>query len=383
MRILCMLTYYWPHRTGLTRYAQTLAEELSHRGHHVTILTSRYLDSLPRDQMLNGVRVVRLRSIARISRGQVVPGFPLAAYRLIQEHDVVLIHAPMLETPVAVLLAKHLGRGVVITHHGDLVLPSGALNRVIEAVMIRLFHAAAGTAHGLVALSDDYAEHSSWIRPHIDRTTVLYPPVQLPPPSPDGRARIRARLGVGARPLIGYSGRFVEEKRPDLLLRALPHLDGILPGAHVAFAGQYIMPYEKFYQRHVRLVERFRDRAHFLGLIEDDHELADFYSACDVLALPSDTDNFPLVQVEAMLSGTPVVVTDIPGAREAVRVSGMGEVVRPRDTLALARTLARVIQRRDEYVKPRERIMEIFNVQRTIDGYEALLRDAAEHADAC
>ncbi len=55
-----------------------------------------------------------------------------------------------------------------------------------------------------------------------------------------------------------------------------------------------------------------------------------------MLVLPSGTECFGLVQVESMLSGTPVVVSDIPGAREPVRVSGMGEVVRQRDTLALA-----------------------------------------------
>jgi glycosyltransferase involved in cell wall biosynthesis len=236
-------------------------------------------------------------------------------------------------------------------------------------------------ADHVVALSDDYAEHSSYVRPHMSKTTILYPPVKLPEPSGAARQRLRERLGSGESPLIGYSGRFVEEKRPDLLLRALDRLDQLVPGAHVVFAGQYIIPYEKYYQRNIRLIERHADRVHFLGLIEDDHELADFYAGLDVLAVPSDTDNFPLVQVESMLCGTPVVVTDIPGAREAVRVSGMGEVVRPRDSLALATALARLLADRSRYVKPRPEIRERFSFQRTMDGYEALFRDAA-HAHA-
>ena len=101
---------------------------------------------------------------------------------------------------------------------------------------------------------------------------------------------MRRSLGIGETPLIGYSGRFVEEKRPDLLLRALAHLEDRLPGAHVAFAGQYIMPYEHFYQQSLPLIERWGNRVHFLGLIEDEHELADFYAACDVLVLPSSSD---------------------------------------------------------------------------------------------
>jgi glycosyltransferase involved in cell wall biosynthesis len=380
LKVLLLLTYYWPHRTGLTRYVQYLAEDMVSRGHEVTVLTSRFLDSLPRDQMMNGVRVVRLRSVARVSRGQIMPGFPMAAHELIKQHDVVNIHAPMLEAPLAAIMARRQKRGVVITHHGDLELPAGPLNSVIRMVMDRLFHIAADNAHHIVALSDDYAEHSRYIQPHIGKTTVLYPPVKLPEPSKDGRERLRHRLGADSKPLIGFSGRFVEEKRPDLLLRALPRLDAIVPGAQVAFAGQYIMPYEKYYERHVGLVERYRDRTHFLGMIEDDYELADFYSACDVLALPSGTDNFPLVQVESMLSGTPVVASDIPGAREAVRVSGMGEIIRPRDSLALANGLGQVILNHDRYVKPREEIMRIFSFDRTMNGYDALLTDAAERA---
>ena len=125
MDVLLALTYYWPHRTGLTLHAQYVAEGLAARGHKVTILTSHFLDSLPREQTLNGVRVVRLRCLQRISRGQVMPGFPLAAYRLLQEHEVVSIHSPMLESALLAAIGKRMGRGVVITHHGDLTLPRG------------------------------------------------------------------------------------------------------------------------------------------------------------------------------------------------------------------------------------------------------------------
>jgi glycosyltransferase involved in cell wall biosynthesis len=348
------------------------------RGHQVTVLTSQYMSTLPRDQLLNGVRVVRLRTVARVSRGQISPGFPLAARNLIAEHDVVNIHMPMLEAPLAAWLAKRAGKRIVITHHGDVFLPEGMFNRVVEASMRRLFHVTAGMADHVIALSDDYAEHSSYLYPFMDKVTVVYPPVKLPEPEPDARSKLRTRLQIGEAPLIGFSGRFVAEKRPDLLIRALHRLDSLVPGAHVAFAGQYIIPYEHFYQRTLRLVESNADRLHFLGLIEDDQELANFYAGVDVTAVPSATDNFPLVQVESMLSGTPVVVSDIPGAREAVRVSGMGRITPQRDSLALADTLAEVLLHRERYVKPRSQILETFSFSRTMDTYEKLFTDGAD-----
>jgi len=377
MDILLALTYYWPHRTGLTLHAQYVAEGLAARGHKVTVLTSHFLDSLPREQTLNGVRIVRLRCLQRISRGQVMPGFPLAAYRLLREHEVVSIHSPMLETALLAGLARRLDRGVVITHHGDLTLPRGILNSCIESAISRLFHFAAARADHIIAYSDDYAEHSTYVKPHIEKTTALYPPVRISEPTPDGRERVRRRLGIGETPLIGYSGRFVEEKRPDLVLRALAHLEDRLPGAHVAFAGQYIMPYEHFYQQSLPLIERWGNRVHFLGLIEEEQELADFYSACDVLTLPSSSECFGLVQVESMLCGTPVIATDIPGAREPVRVTGMGEIVRQRDSLALATAIETVVKDRGRYVRPRSEIAARFDFAKTLQGYEDLLTDAA------
>jgi len=83
-----------------------------------------------------------------------------------------------------------------------------------------------------------------------------------------------------------------------------------------------------------------------------------------------------------MLCGTPVVATDIPGAREPVRVTGMGEIVRPRDTLALAKAIARVVQERQHYVKPREEIERLFSFERTIRGYEEILAGAARRRRA-
>ena len=68
MRVLIPLTYFRPHISGLTIYVERLSRALAARGHQVTILTSQYDPVLPRHECLNGVEVVRVPVVMRISK---------------------------------------------------------------------------------------------------------------------------------------------------------------------------------------------------------------------------------------------------------------------------------------------------------------------------
>lgn len=375
---MCLL-YYVPHRTGLTIHVQRVAEELARRGHTVTVLTARYKLSLPRDdEMYNGVRVVRLWTPPiPISRGMVMPAYPWAALGLILQHDVVSIHTPMLETALVSVLAGIAGRQVVATHHGDLVLPKGAFNQFIAWTMFALFRFMARRAARLIAYSQDYAEHSYYLKPFMDKVTPIYPPIHMPHPNIEHARELRTRWSHQGGPVIGFSGRFVEEKRPDLLIQALEVINQSYPNARIVFAGEYDIPYENTWERHQDLVNRYRDQLIFLGLVDDMQFMADFYAACDVLALTSDTECFALVQVEAMLSGTPVVMTNTPGGRVPVQVTGMGRLAQAGDWRSIGEAIVDVIRNREQYIKPRTFIEEQFSFQRTVDQYEAILRQYA------
>lgn len=215
LKILISLLYYFPHRTGLTIHVQRVAEELVRRGHQVTVLTARYRSDLPRDDvsMHEGVRIVRLWAPIRLSRGFIMPAYPLAAYKLMLEHDVVSIHTPMLETALTALLAKLTRRKIVITHHGDLVLPKGSpVNAFIQSTMFLMYRLAAHWSPQLIAYSQDYAEHSYYVRPYLHKTAVNYPPIVMPLPNPQRVEELRHEWSRDGGPVIGFAGRFVEEK---------------------------------------------------------------------------------------------------------------------------------------------------------------------------
>lgn len=374
MKILVALTYYYPHWTGLTAYAQRLAEGLAKRGHQITVLTSQFRPELARAEMYNGVRIVRLPTALHLSRGVIMPGIVGALNRLAQENDVLQVHTPMLETNLVTRIGLWHGKKTVITHHGDLVMPNTPRDQLIERVTTALMMQGEREAARITVHSCDYAEHSKFLAPFRRKLECIYPPVEIPEPNPSQVAAWRASLGLTDAPLVGFAGRFVEEKGFDYLLQAIPLVRAQIPNAKFVYAGEINVVYEHFYDKWKHLVEQERAHIVTLGLLRDPQQLADFYAMCDVFALPSRTDCFPSVQIEALLSGTPVVATDIPGAREVVKVTGMGKLVTPRDPPALAEGLVEVLARGDVYSKTRAEIRQVFNTERTLDEYEQLLK---------
>jgi glycosyltransferase involved in cell wall biosynthesis len=366
-----VLTYYHPHWTGLTAYAKRLAEGLARRGHAVTVLTSRHIPTLPREEEIAGVRVVRLPVHGRLSRGVLMPSFPAALWRLARGADLIQMHTPLLEAPLVTFVGRRWTIPTVFTHHGDLVMPGGALNRLIETSVTSLMTQALRAATRVTVHSCDYAESSRFLRPFLHKLDCIYPPAEIPAPEKASVARWRRELGLEGRPVAGFAGRWVEEKGFDYLLRAIPHVLAELPRAHFVYAGEE-PSYERFGQRCRPLLEPVRKHVTMLGLLTDPQRLADFYGMCDAFVLPSRTDCFPSTQIEAILCGTPLVSANIPGAREVVRVTGMGLHVPPGDPEGLARGIVRVLADRDAFVQPPEGVRSIFDAARSTADYEAL-----------
>ena len=374
MKILAVLTYYAPHWTGLTTHAVRVAEELARRGHEVTVLTIRHTPDLPPQEVRAGVRVVRVTPVSRFSRGMLAPMFPVAAARLVARADLVQIHSPLPEAPLVAFLARLLGKVVVLTHHADVVMPAGLVNRALEHAALAVLTSAGRLASAVTSYNRDYAEHSPFLSAFEDRLTCIAPPVRLPAPDRAAAAAWRASFAPGSHNLIGFAGRWVEEKGFDVLLRAFPFVLRDLPDARLVFAGESRVVYEDFFERCRPLLEPLGDRVTFLGLLRDPARMSNFYALCDLFVLPSRSDMLALVQIEAMLAGTPVVASDIPGARVVVARTGFGRLAPPEDPEGLARVLVGTLRERERFRPRPEAVAACFDPDRSIDDYEALFR---------
>jgi len=372
MRILFLLTYYHPHWTGLTAYARRIAEGLARRGHTVHALTTRHEPSLKPTEVVHGVLVHRVPPRFTISRSNIAPSLLPRLSQLLPEFDVVSIHIPFPEVLPATVLARARGASVFITHNGDLLLPKGPYKAPLEALYYSSTGLAGRASSGVIAQTEDYARNSRLLAPLGPKLHFIYAPVDLPPPDPVGARAWRHDLGLDGKFLVGFAGRFVEEKGFDYLLAAVPDVVARIENAHFVFAGEHEIPYERFFDQHRAALDAYADRFTLLGLITDPQRMANFYGMIDVFALPSRSDCFPSTQLEAVRSGAPLVTADIPGAREIVRVTGMGRIVPARDPRALAEGIAEVAARLGDYRAKRAVALEIFDPEKTYDAYEAL-----------
>jgi glycosyltransferase involved in cell wall biosynthesis len=91
-----------------------------------------------------------------------------------------------------------------------------------------------------------------------------------------------------------------------------------------------------------------------------------------VLALPSTnwTETFGMVQIEAMLCGTPVVASDLPGVREPVEVTGFGKLAGAGSVVDLAASLSEVLSCPERYTASAETVRALYGLDATIDAYE-------------
>jgi glycosyltransferase involved in cell wall biosynthesis len=383
MRILQVLTYYRPWVSGLTIYVERLARGLVKAGHQVTVLSSAYDRTLPLAETSDGVVCVRAPVAFRVSKGVVMPQFGFMARWLMSGHDVVHLHLPQFDGAGLALNARAKGKPSVLTYHCDVSLPPGLLNRVVQPVIDGANEVAARTVNRIVAYTDDYARHSHLLKRHLNKVTVIPPPVEIASPTSNDLAEFTANVGLptnGARPLVvGMAARLATEKGVEVLLDAMEIVREHKPNARVLFAGPYqnVLGEEAYA---ARLKPRFDalgpSQWTFLGSLHG-RALSAFFGSCDVHVLPSlnSTESFGLVQVESMLCGTPSICSDLPGVRVSPTVTGMGAVTPIGDAPALARAILEVSDQRARYVKPRAEIEGHFSTAESVRRYEALYRE--------
>ena len=379
MRILTVLTYYRPHTSGLTMYAERMARAFARRGHEVTVLTSQDNRQLQRLECLDGVTVVRVPALMRVSKGLIMPGMPFVAWKLARQADVIHLHMPQLDAAYIAWIGKIMRKPVVLTYHCDLRLPQGLIHAIANKVSDAANHMAAWGSDAIISLTKDYAEHSKYLARYPKKLRVLDAPVELAPAEePDLEAfRDKFHIQPGQR-IIGMACRLATEKGVEYLVQALPQVLQQVPQARVLYVGSYqnVVGEKEYADRILPQIESLDGHWSMLGYLSP-VELTAFYKTCEILVVPSlnSTEGFGLVQVEAMSCGTPVIATDLPGVRVPVKISGMGKIVPVADAGAIAQAIQDILADPARYRGNYAEIKHKYSPDVIAAGYEGLFEE--------
>ncbi len=339
--------------------------ELQRRGHEVTIVTSRY-EPLPSSEEVQGMKVLRSKVLLTLFRSPVTP--TLGRELVGVSADLYHAHSPPpLASYFAARVSRRTGTPLVITYHCDPEVP-GPLGVVVTGLYRRTLEAySMKQASGIIATTQTYAatSRSLW---SLDPTVI---PNAVDTERFDPRASgsaVRERHGIGEEEALAlFVGRLVRHKGIEYLLQALRHVD-----AHLIIVGV---------GDHARKLETMvsdlglRERVVFVGRVPS-RELQSYYAACDLFVLPSISrlEAFGIAALEAMASGKPVVVSDVPGIREVIAdgVDGLlADPMNPEDIAGKMRDLLEDPERRRRMgSRGRRKVEERFAVRPVVDKLE-------------
>jgi len=377
MRILKVTQCYYPYleRGGPAVKVRAIAEHLARRGHCVTVLTADFGRRGPEKNLCNGVEVVYLSTLARYRTLTVNPAAVSFCQRRLADFDLTHIYGlyDFLGPTVGWFSRKRRMQYVVE--------PMGMFRPIVRNIRLKhLYHRWLGRnllagAARLVATSPGEADELAEGGIRRERIVMRRNGVEAPTEFP-ALGTFRHQWGIEpTTKVVLFLGRLVAKKSPDLLLRAFAASGNAT--ARLILAGPTeAVGYRRQLERLVRELG-LGSRVLLPGPLYDAEKWAAYRDA-DVFVLPSQSENFGTSVAEAILCGTPAIVTDRCGI--ASWVKGRAALVVPYGLEALRAALAQVLE--DQMLQARLRagcasLEKEFSWDEPIATTERLYREVA------
>jgi glycosyltransferase involved in cell wall biosynthesis len=230
--------------------------------------------------------------------------------------------------PAAVELGRRFGVPVSIKARGSDIHDWGRRPATAPQIV-----AAGQAANGVLAVSEAMRQDMIAMGIPGDRVETITTGVDLIRFAPRDRAAAKAELGVTG-PLVVSLGALIPLKGHDIVIDAVASL----PGVHLWIAGEG-GDRKRLETQIARL--GLGDRVKLLGSVPPDR-VAAALAAADAMALASEREGLANAWLEALASGTPVVIPDIGGARQVVTAPAAGRIV-ARTPAAFAEALGEII----------------------------------------
>lgn len=363
--VLFFSPYFSPYISGLTQYPYRFFSEHK-EDMRATCLTFRHEPTLSATtRVTKDFLIKRMPFLLRISKGFISPQSLAIFWKELYTHNVVLLNLPSVEGIFLALFARMRGIPVISLLHCEVLLPPGILNRFINSVLNMGVYLQLLVSDKIIVYTTDYYDSKPLYNQFKKKMHVILPPVHSD--KPDVSFLQELEHLKKSRTAIGFCGRIAYEKGIETLIQALkdlPHYVLLFAGPH----GKEVVGEDRYNAKIQHLLASHSIPHVFLGTLSGP-KLSAFYKALDVLILPSinKTEAFGMVQVEAMLQGTPVIASDLPGVRIPIRISHMGTCVPPGNSTKLREAIQEVTIHNTRYANEHltEQVAAYFDSQKT------------------
>ncbi|MDQ1381646.1 MAG: D-inositol-3-phosphate glycosyltransferase [Actinomycetota bacterium] len=325
---------------GMNVYVRALASALARAGVECDVYTRAEHRTQPSVvQVEPGFRVLHVEAGPRTPVPKhalpelVAPFVDASMHRILEREPVDVLHGNYwLSGAVAHRLKHELDLPLVATFHTLARVKAEAGVDDDSEHRTRVEHEVIACADLMLAsTADERTQLASLYDAALDRIEVVPPGVDHNVFFPGDRGAARQRLGIDAPRMLLFVGRIQRLKGADLAVRALAALDDpklvlVIVGGPSGRDG----PAEQ--QRVHALAEELGVAGQIQWVSPRRHErLADYYRAADVCIVPSHSESFGLVALEAAACGTPVVAAAVGGLRSLIDHGQSGFLVEGRD----------------------------------------------------
>jgi len=264
---------------------------------------------------------------------------------------------------------------IITTYQCDIFLGNGLLDRLLSFVSISLMKLQLNRSKVVISSSMDYLEHSK-MKKYAYKAQAIGPTITVPEFHNISSTEFFNNLKVQQDEVkIGFVGRIVYEKGINFLLDSMPYLNKSIKKYKIVIVGDYSnVAGGSIKDQLDNYIKLYPDKIIFTGYLSD-KDRNRFYSGIDVLVLPSidPLEAYGMVQIEAMLCGTPVVASNLPGVRQIVRNTGYGRICKTKNAKDIANQIVEVVINPHKYKPNRDKVAKMYDPQAGFDIYESLM----------
>jgi glycosyltransferase involved in cell wall biosynthesis len=380
---LCIVTHtFLPHVGGIEKVTNEQSKRLLHQNYAPMVVTNQI--GTPQKYSVDGVPVQCYRSFNagfRLGIPYSIPtvgSFPVFTHAVKQSQ---IIHAhghPYLTSLLAGRLAKFYGKPFILTQHNTYIEYNNIFDQVETINDIAIGKQNLNLADKIIVISKATKEYVLKLGAKPKKITVIYNGVDVD----------RFKILTGKREVMRKKLGIPNDAQVVLTVRRMVYKNGVdtlLDCANLAVKKNPKLLFLAVGKgpdlESVRAqVKQLGLEAHFrLAGFVSDADLPSYYNLADLFVLPSKSgEGLPLVAMEAMACGLPVVATDVGGVKE-VLPSEYGKLVPPNQPEALSEAVLDFAQadfsaRKEElHAMVEKRFSWNVNVQRLTELYEELI----------